>query len=429
MRRWTGPLAAAVVLASLIPLARVGAAQTKKRETKPYAIATGNAVNTVAFTPPKGTAFVLVEINDRGASAAALQTRGSACQDTNGNNTCGEAGEASREFCNKTSTPIAIVDSKDVLVFVSAADTCGSNQPALGTTGTVTVTYIITKAQTKKPTPAFAKVPKKTQTAMYSIPLDAEGTGFSVEGVMPPAGAGFVSFKITDSVAPGLGRPTAGALGQDTNGDNVVDTYNFCNETTTPVPVLPELEVVFFVEAFSVTGTGCSPGDLALGTSGTITITWYITGAKAPVKLREVGKKNVSWQAPVPCAAAGCPYLSFRDTATGESACTRSPQFSPPGSWADVNVKVPAKVGGRVPQAIVVRISPSVDWDLFVCRLEHGDYVYAGNGEPPPDCSVGCKEEAKVSVLPGQTLLLRAWNFSDANATLQGQYAWLIPAK
>jgi hypothetical protein len=113
----------------------------RKVQTDAY-LAT-QVVSSLSFaTPPKAT-HLLIEITDAAGQALGLPTGATACQDNNGNRICGEEGETSLAFCTKTSRPLAIKPGEEVTVFVNALDVC-SGGPAVGTTGTVKATFLIT---------------------------------------------------------------------------------------------------------------------------------------------------------------------------------------------------------------------------------------------------------------------------------------------
>lgn len=150
---------------------------------------------------------------------------------------------------------------------------------------------------------------------------------------------------------------------------------------------------------------------------------------------KEVGKRKLQWTA-VP--GLGTPYFPIGST---QSACEKEPTAdgvtsptgakipAPPGTWSDIIVKVPAKVAGRVPFALsATLLNPTGNWDLFICKVVKGRYVFASYDVPSVPCpppGFGCTQNPKTTVKPGQTFVLRAYNFLDANTTATGSLSYL----
>lgn len=110
----------------------------------------------------------------------------------------------------------------------------------------------------------------------------------------------------------------------------------------------------------------------------------------------------------VPCSAL-CP--------SGEDRCALPPE-TVPGSWDEQIVAVPEAIEGVVPRLLTIAIAPVVDWDLVVCRLSQGDHYGFGSTQIDPlePCSIdviGCVEQIRMPVRPGDVLLIRAFNDTD----------------
>jgi hypothetical protein len=166
--------------------------------------------------------------------------------------------------------------------------------------------------------------------------------------------------------------------------------------------------------------------------SGVILSLVHYGAAAAP---KEVGKRKLQWSA-VP--GFGTPYFPIgstqaacdkEPTAQGVTGPTGLPVPAPPGTWSDILVKVPAKVAGRVPIILSATIfNPTGNWDLFICKVVKGKYVFASFDVPSVPCpppGIGCTQNPKTTVKPGQTLVLRAYNFFDVNTTATGSLSYL----
>lgn len=166
---------------------------------------------------------------------------------------------------------------------------------------------------------------------------------------------------------------------------------------------------------------------------------------------KEVGKRKIQWTAlPGLGSAYTDPFIPSRQK-SWEAACEKQPYAvqnvtgdpaadqalkipAPPGTWSDVTVRIPARVAGLVPVGLSVSMKPTIDWDLFICKVVKGRYTFVGNnlnafggtsGCTDPAGFFGCPENPKVGAKPGETFVLRAWNFSDVNPTLVGELSFL----
>lgn len=286
----------------------------------------------------------------------------------------------------------------------------------------LTSVVALTLLQTAVPAGAGTEKESKQYVVATGSPAGAFGIlSNGVGGVefTPPEGATFVTLQIEDVLGSALGVDTFGTVCQDVTGDGTCDgSRGFCGKTNTPVAVRAGFDVNVFVH-FLDTCAGDTP---ALGLTGTVTATFTIP---TKIVLKEVGKKKLTWSAGAFCAPL-CPYNEPAVTALGTRGCDKEP-LTTPGSWSDLRVKVPAKVAGKVPLHMVVVATPTVDWDLFACAVEKRRYREAGtSGEGACTPATNCAERMQFPVKPGQTYVLRAYNWSDPNTSLEGAVSWLV---
>jgi hypothetical protein len=127
------------------------------------------------------------------------------------------------------------------------------------------------------------------------------------------------------------------------------------------------------------------------------------------------GKYTAAWaSAPVPCALA-CSYWvqpSNQGVNNLSAACTEP---FPPTSYVDHVVTAP-----RGARSLMVQISPTVDWDSFICakpKVGNAGAMLASGGISS-DCAggvgtPGCVEISVASVKAGKSYIIRTYNFSD----------------
>jgi len=111
-----------------------------------------------------------------------------------------------------------------------------------------------------------------------------------------------------------------------------------------------------------------------------------------------------------------------------------------PGSWADVRLTAPDRPAEGLPVILEFEIRPVVDYDAYICRLvdagtpnEHWETTRPGGilGAPCDDpvgaeqVPIGCSERVSVPARPGDTYVLRVYNFSDA-FDCPGSYSWIF---
>lgn len=121
----------------------------------------------------------------------------------------------------------------------------------------------------------------------------------------------------------------------------------------------------------------------------------------------------------IPCAVA-CSYW----VGNGFTPCERP---FPPGSYLDhITNPAPAPPPGRHIIILEATLDAEVDWDLFLCRssppytelLVGTGQLYeepcdnrVGDNSPLP---IGCHEDFSAVLVAGQTVIMRAYNWSDA---------------
>lgn len=130
------------------------------------------------------------------------------------------------------------------------------------------------------------------------------------------------------------------------------------------------------------------------------------------------GATPVEWEA-LPCAVA-CSYWINN----GFTPCSNP---FPPGSFDDVRTApAPEREEGKV-IVLEATLDPVVDWDLFLCVGNPPTDQTCTTGEcvtiigepcdtplgPNHIVPAGCHEDASTPVSPGQTVILRAYNWSD----------------
>lgn len=141
---------------------------------------------------------------------------------------------------------------------------------------------------------------------------------------------------------------------------------------------------------------------------------------------------ETTFTAPTPCAVL-CPYWNQnRNTEDdNEATCAPTPD-APEGSWDDITVTVPDATEELTPTYMLFYIEPELDFDAWVCRATadgNGKYfvTHAANLilQPCPTAyAFGCFENALAAVSPGDTYVLRVYNWSD-RPTTPGGYSFL----
>jgi hypothetical protein len=148
------------------------------------------------------------------------------------------------------------------------------------------------------------------------------------------------------------------------------------------------------------------------------------------------GTTPVELNAPTPCLAL-CPYWEGTPGETAaelEATCAAEPA-SPGGSWDDVRVTVPETVTAPdghtgAPTHLTFMLAPDVDHDGWICAADGEERFVASAANTTSDmCAVGpigCKEQATIPVTPGETLVLRVYNWSDPNADPMASYGFKV---
>lgn len=149
--------------------------------------------------------------------------------------------------------------------------------------------------------------------------------------------------------------------------------------------------------------------------------------------IRGTGSSESTFEATTPCAVI-CPYWNYtRDyDANHEATCAPTPN-APPGSWDDVTFTVPEATGELTPTHVLYHIEPELDFDAWLCRPapdEHGNhFVHTAASslwDPCPTAyTFGCFENGLVPVSPGETYVMRVYNWSD-KPTTPGGYSFLF---
>lgn len=140
------------------------------------------------------------------------------------------------------------------------------------------------------------------------------------------------------------------------------------------------------------------------------------------------GAIRVEFAGAVPCSVACMGWPERRDV-----PCARP---FPPGSFVDrITPPAPAPRPGFV-MVLEATLDPVVDWDGFLCSDDDEQRFLGGRGGPRafPDDSCwffghhtetfGCHEDNATVVTAGQTVIFRAYNWTDA-ATATGHY-WFL---
>lgn len=169
--------------------------------------------------------------------------------------------------------------------------------------------------------------------------------------------------------------------------------------------------------------------------------TYYIqigdtaNGTDIEVLIDTAAGNPVMFKAPVPCHES-CPYWLDPPENGLERSCLPDP--GAPGSFDDVVVTVPAPNGASVPTHLIYYLDPALDYDSFLCRAEpaegEGYFVASSANFITDECepevladrtphALLCREAIVVAVEPGETYVLRAYNFSDAPVA-NGLYAF-----
>lgn len=142
----------------------------------------------------------------------------------------------------------------------------------------------------------------------------------------------------------------------------------------------------------------------------------------------EISREDGVFALAAPCAIA-CSYWVGNGFAPCES------DF-PPGSFAEVlTAPAPTAVGLVVGE---FKISPTVDWDAFVCSYPERKLIAQGANllggtcrgmppVPPNTLPVGCDEYASWVATPGKRYTLLAYNWSDYAELPYRLRWWSVP--
>ncbi len=152
------------------------------------------------------------------------------------------------------------------------------------------------------------------------------------------------------------------------------------------------------------------------------------------------GVTPLTYNAPTPCAAL-CPYWAnppSESQAEREATCAENPSTIA-GSWSDVTVTVPDSVeiagtsDSGVPTELVFTLSPAIDHDSWICRATPDDegnrYIASGANTTSDRCVVGpigCEEQVTIPVVPGESVILRVYNWADTEATPAASYGYKV---
>lgn len=120
----------------------------------------------------------------------------------------------------------------------------------------------------------------------------------------------------------------------------------------------------------------------------------------------------VSFAGAVPCALVCAYWVDM-----GFSACEKP---FPPGSYVDhLTTAAPSRDPGKI-VVLEATLDSEIDWDGFLCADEVGNRElaqltsYFGPCESPLGPWAGCHEDGSTPVVPGQRVIFRAYNWSDA---------------
>lgn len=158
-----------------------------------------------------------------------------------------------------------------------------------------------------------------------------------------------------------------------------------------------------------------------------------LTLVPLPAQARETSPKKIVFETTAPCGGV-CPHWqSVRQNEAFAKACEKNPT-TVPGSWDDVRVKVPASIAGRKPTGLHFILEPGLEYDGFICKVvnagktnETYKFGVTSANQVSENCDalfMGCREEVRFAVRPGQTIVMRAYNWSDGQ-TCPGSYSWI----
>ncbi|MFN2641842.1 MAG: hypothetical protein ABR548_08120 [Actinomycetota bacterium] len=293
---------------------------------------------------------------------------------------------------------------------------------------------------------------------------EISGIDADLAGVAPPPND---SFAAAETVEPSAARvldtrKATVETGEPTSclGTTAVATawYRYTPPAGTkdlPVAATLEMKDPYYRGVLAVyTGTSlldlrllrCATGQpslgqrVALGFPASDTHTYFIqvasayVGAQMTMNLltaRADGWTPISFDSALPCGPV-CPYWQEPQSGPNEyrAACNPEP-FASDDSFADVAITVPAILpDGSLPTALLFRLNPVGDSDSFICATQHDAnesyFVSVGANSIEDACDVrpvGCPEAAAARVRPGETYILRVYNWSDW-ATAPGTYAF-----
>lgn len=145
-----------------------------------------------------------------------------------------------------------------------------------------------------------------------------------------------------------------------------------------------------------------------------------------PAQAHDIAGTEVEFFGAIPCTVA-CAYWVDNGFAPCEAPF-------PPGSYLDrVTSPAPSQPGKIT--VLEATLDSEIDWDGFLCRNdETREELSQACSCLPPSCDeplpgvsppIGCHEDAATPVVDGQTVIFRAYNWSDAPPA-QGEYAFRL---
>ena len=152
-------------------------------------------------------------------------------------------------------------------------------------------------------------------------------------------------------------------------------------------------------------------------------------GATANAHSGPSNQTHLLFEAAVPCGLA-CP----RFQAAIDSACA---QPLVPGSYDSfITTPAPTPPPGTI-AVLEAALDMAIDWDLYLCSLD-GDLLDEGATQLDEPCdynlgtspilNVGCHEDVDEAVIPGQQVVVRAFNVADVGPGFGRYWFTFVPA-